>query len=174
MSDDLPAVFLVEGESDNKRLKPYASPKVFAETNLERDIEAWVKNSMLAGVPVLGELVVFAHQPSYKASHARRPDLLALDVDRNVVVILAVRADWGAEQPERPMIEVQAKTMRHIRKPMWRMGAHWLAAAASPREWYVFVLLGEDVRQRPRCWVVPRDHAVAGAWIAHMHWRTEP
>ena len=72
MTDDLPALFLVEGGGDSRRLKPFASPKVFAESNLERDIEAWVKNSMLAGVPVLGELALFAQQPGYKASQARR------------------------------------------------------------------------------------------------------
>src|SRR3954453_14406649 len=83
--------------------------------------------------------------------------------------ILAVRADMGPEQPERPMIEVQVKSMRHHRKPMWPMGARGITPAASAREWYVFVLLGKDVRGRPRCWVVPRVHAVAGAWIAHMH-----
>ena len=88
--------------------------------------------------------------------------------------ILAVRADMGAEQPERPMIEVQVKTMRHHRKPMWPMGARGITPAASAREWYVFVLLGKDVRDRPRCWVVPRVHAVAGAWIAHMHCSPNP
>ena len=88
MSDDLPALFLVEGDDANKRLKPFASPKVFAEDNLERDIEAWVKNSMLNDVPVVGELALFAQQPGYKAAQAgRRPDLLALDGDRNIVVI---------------------------------------------------------------------------------------
>src|SRR4051794_23182776 len=87
MSDDLPALFLVEGAGESKRLKPFALSKVFAESNQERHIEAWVKNTMLSGIPVLGELVLFAHQPGYKASQARRPDLLALDGDRNVVVI---------------------------------------------------------------------------------------
>ncbi len=87
MTDDLPALFLVEG-GDNKRLKPFASPKAFAEDNLERDIEAWVKNSMLNDVPVVGELALFAQQPGYKALQGgRRPDLLALDGDRNIVVI---------------------------------------------------------------------------------------
>src|SRR3954452_4813268 len=84
--------------------------------------------------------------------------------------ILAVRADMGARQPERPMIEVQVKTMRHHRKPMRPMGARGITPVASAREWYVFVLLGKDVRYRPRCWVVPRHHAVAGLWITHMPW----
>jgi hypothetical protein len=53
--------------------------------------------------------------------------------------ILAVRADWGAEHPERAMIEVQVKSMRHGHKPTWPMGAHWLVPAVSSREWYVFV-----------------------------------
>jgi hypothetical protein len=54
------------------------------------------------------------------------------------------------------------------------MGAKWLAAAETDHEWYVFVLLAADIRDRPRCFVVPRDHAVAGAWIAHEDWRTMP
>jgi hypothetical protein len=87
MTDDLPALFLVEVDGASKRLKPFASPEVFSESNLEKDIEAWVKHSMLSGVPVLGELALFTQQPAYKASQARRPDLLALDGDRNVVVI---------------------------------------------------------------------------------------
>jgi hypothetical protein len=45
--EDLSALFLVEGTDGNNQLKPFASPKVFAETNLERDLESWVKNSML-------------------------------------------------------------------------------------------------------------------------------
>jgi hypothetical protein len=88
--------------------------------------------------------------------------------------ILAVRADIGSEQPERPMIEVQVKTMRHSPQADVADGARGITPTASAREWYVFVLLGKDVRDRPRCWVVPRDHAVAGAWIAQMHWLTEP
>jgi hypothetical protein len=42
---------------------------------------------MLSEVPVVGELALFAQQPGYKASQIRRPDLLALDGDRNIVVI---------------------------------------------------------------------------------------
>jgi hypothetical protein len=96
VAEDLPALFVVEGDDGVRRLKPFASPKVFAESNLERDIESWVKNSMLGGVPVVGELALFAQQPGYKASQARRPDLLALDRDRNIVVI-EFKRDRAAE-----------------------------------------------------------------------------
>jgi hypothetical protein len=106
-------MFLVEGNGDDKRLKPFASPAVFAESNLERDIETWVKNSMLNDLPVRGELALFAQQSGYRAPNARRPDLLALDGERNVVVIEFKRdrapedivfqtlnyAAWIAEQP---------------------------------------------------------------------------
>ncbi|HEX8207569.1 MAG TPA: hypothetical protein VF587_16015 [Solirubrobacteraceae bacterium] len=50
------------------------------------------------------------------------------------VDILAVRADMGAEQPERPIIEVQVRTIRHHRKPMWPMGARGITPGASARE----------------------------------------
>jgi hypothetical protein len=83
--------------------------------------------------------------------------------------ILAVHASSA-----RRLIEVQVKTISHNRKPSWPMGANWLAAAETDHEWYVFVLLAADMRDRPRCFVVPRDHAVAGAWIAHEDWRTMP
>ncbi len=123
MTDDLPALFLVEGDGDNKRLKPFASPALFAESNLERDIEGWVKTSMLSDVPVLGELALFAQQSGYRAPNARRPDLLALDGDRNVVVIEFKRdhapediiyqtlnyAAWIAEQPYEVLNAVAAQ-----------------------------------------------------------------
>jgi hypothetical protein len=75
--------------------------------------------------------------------------------------------------PGRRMIEMQVKTASGP-KPNWPMGSAWLVAAESDREWYAFVLLGQAVRTRPRCFVIPRDHAVAAAWITHEHWRTEP
>jgi hypothetical protein len=83
--------------------------------------------------------------------------------------VLAVRGAVG-----RQMIEVQVKTVSFSRKPSWPMGANWLASAESEHEWYAFLVLGEDVERRPRCFLVPRDHAVAAAWISHEDWRTEP
>jgi len=83
--------------------------------------------------------------------------------------VLAVHPD-----PPRRMVEVQVKTIRANPRPKWPMGGRWTSASESCREWYVFVLLGADVTERPRCFIVPRDHATAGAWIAHENWRTQP
>jgi len=72
------------------------------------------------------------------------------------------------------MIEIQVKTKSWVRVPKWHMGSHWMAPAASDREWYVFVWLATDARMRPRCFVVPRDHATAGAYVGHQAWLTDP
>src|SRR3954447_20445532 len=80
----------------------------------------------------------------------------------------------GHASSARRLIEVQVKTISHNPKPSWPMGAKWLAAGETDHEWYVFVLLARDMRARPRCFVVPRDHVVAGGWIAHEDWRTMP
>jgi hypothetical protein len=85
--EDLPDLYLLEQADSKTVLRPFGSRKPISETNLEKDIEEWVMASMLRGIPVLGELALFARQPSYRASKARRPDLLALDAERNVVVI---------------------------------------------------------------------------------------
>jgi hypothetical protein len=36
------------------------------------------------------------------------------------------------------------------------------------------VLLGKTPADRPRSFVVPRDHVAAAAWIRHMAWLIEP
>lgn len=82
--------------------------------------------------------------------------------------ILAVHSDT------REMIEVQVKTMTWNRKPMWALGQRGTIPAVSDREWYVLVLLPREITDRPRCWVVPRNHVAAGTWIAHMNWLTDP
>ncbi len=53
-------------------------------------------------------------------------------------------------------------------------GGGQLVPAESDQEWYVLVLLGRDPRERPRCFVVPRDHVVAAAWITHEGWLSDP
>jgi hypothetical protein len=77
-------------------------------------------------------------------------------------------------QAPRRMIELQVKTISWNRVPKWPMGGRWMAPAASEGDWYVFVLLGGNERERPRCFVVPRDHATAGAYVGHETWRTDP
>jgi hypothetical protein len=72
----------------------------------------------------------------------------------------------------REMVEVQVKTSATHAKPSWRLGE--VPLARSEREWYVLVALGGSVRERPRCFVVPRDHVAAGAWINHNAWLTAP
>lgn len=72
----------------------------------------------------------------------------------------------------RRMIEVQVKTSTTFARPSWLLGE--VRPAESNREWYVLVALGASVRDRPRCFVVPRDHVAAGVWIGHMAWLTDP
>ena len=71
----------------------------------------------------------------------------------------------------RRMIEVQVKT---IYAGMWPLGKKGIIPAASSREWYVFVMLGETASDRPTFSVVPRDHVAAATWIAHLSWRYDP
>lgn len=68
------------------------------------------------------------------------------------------------------MIEVQVKT---ITAGTWPLGIKGTVSALSDREWYVFVRLG-PFPERPRTWVVPRDHVAAATWIGHMSWLGDP
>jgi hypothetical protein len=74
------------------------------------------------------------------------------------------RTDILAEKAsaDRRMIEVQVKT---ITVGNWPLGVKGTDGALSDREWYVFVRLGQFL-DRPRTWVVPRDHVAAATWIA--------
>jgi hypothetical protein len=71
------------------------------------------------------------------------------------------------------MIEVQVKTASHGTST-WRVNRKAQEEALSPREWFVFVLLGERPWDAPRGFVVPRDHVAAAAHIAWTNWRTDP
>lgn len=75
--------------------------------------------------------------------------------------VLAVEAS-----DERRMVEVQVKT---ITAGSWPLGRKGIAGSVSDREWYVFVMLGE-FPDRPRTWVVPRDHVAVATWVGHMSW----
>jgi len=92
--DGAPELYLVKNENGKTMLKPLASSTVFADSHLERDIEEWVLNGLLEEKATLGDLAVFAQQPSYTASsRERRPDLLAIDADKNIAIIEFKRAE---------------------------------------------------------------------------------
>jgi len=72
----------------------------------------------------------------------------------------------------RHMVEIQVKTSTTHTKPSWQLGE--VPLDTEGREWFVFVALGSSVRERPRCFVVPRNHVAAGVWITHQAWLTDP
>jgi hypothetical protein len=86
--------------------------------------------------------------------------------------ILAV----GTHLPDRPTIEVQVKTATEGRTDdatSWPLGTKSQQPALNKREWFALVMLPE-VSAAMRCFIVPRDHVAAGAWIQHMRWLTDP
>jgi hypothetical protein len=74
----------------------------------------------------------------------------------------------------RRMVEVQVKAAVPAGKPMWMLGTKGLMPAVADHEWYVFVALAGNVREAPRCFVVPRDHVAAATWVVHQNWLTDP
>jgi hypothetical protein len=111
--DGAPELYAVVSENGRTTLKPLASSQVFADSHLESDIEEWVMNGLLEDKATLGELAVFAQQPTYVASRERRPDLLGIDADKNIAIIEFKRgeadedilfqtlnyASWVTQQP---------------------------------------------------------------------------
>lgn len=69
------------------------------------------------------------------------------------------------------MREIQVKTASTV--PSWQVGEKGTERALSDREWYALVQLGWP-EERPRCWIVPRDHLAAATWISHMSWLLDP
>lgn len=65
-------------------------------------------------------------------------------------------------EPGRPMIEVQVKSLNFTGpKSSWPLGTKAQGPSQSDREWFVLVLLGKTPAERPRSFVVPRDHVAA-------------
>jgi hypothetical protein len=76
----------------------------------------------------------------------------------------------------RHTIEVQVKTCTNTteRYGSWVLGEKAQTPARSEDEWFVLVALDPKTTDRPRSFVMPRNHVAAAAYIRHMHWRTEP
>lgn len=89
------------------------------------------------------------------------------------------RTDILAVRPggDRRMVELQVKAaMENARSTStnWLLNEKAQLRAQSDREWFAFVIIPREIRAVPRTFVAPRDHVVAGTWIFHQHWATDP
>ena len=76
----------------------------------------------------------------------------------------------------RRMVEVQVKAARGASWPSisWPLGTKSQSAIQHEREYFVLVAVPHDLAVAPRCFVLPRSHVAAAAWISHMDWLTDP
>lgn len=74
------------------------------------------------------------------------------------------------------MIEVQVKTAQgsQSRFVNWPLGAKAQEPSQHEREYFVMVAVPPELDLTPRCFIVPRSHVAAAAWIEHMNWLTAP
>lgn len=112
MDDALPSLFMVVSENGEEYLRPFATERRFDELHYESEIERWVKNSLKRGEPILGDIVVIGQQVRFGKGSQRAIDLLAIDEEKNVIVIEFKRGEtdetiifqvlnycsWAAEQ----------------------------------------------------------------------------
>ena len=84
------------------------------------------------------------------------------------------RTDVLAARPDGRHVSIQVKTTQEWRSPKFMFGSRGCEPARSPHEWFVLVALPRRQWDTPRAFVVPRDHASAGAWIRHMEWLSSP
>ena len=76
----------------------------------------------------------------------------------------------------RRLVEIQVKTARgrRIENISWPLGRKSQEPSLSQDEFFVLVAVPTDVTSPPLCFVIPRIHVAAAAWIEHMNWLTEP
>lgn len=86
--------------------------------------------------------------------------------------ILAVMTEGS----DRRLVEIQVKGARGPRMNAisWPLGPKSQAPSLHGREYFVMVAVPSDLSQHPRCFVIPRIHVAAAAWISHMDWLTDP
>jgi hypothetical protein len=76
---------------------------------------------------------------------------------------------------ERRLVEIQVKATRNDGKiPTWMLGAKGALLPEHDREFFIFVLAGNDPSSAIRGFVVPRLHVSAATHISHQNWLTEP
>jgi len=85
--------------------------------------------------------------------------------------VLAQHAETG----EAISIQVKTNWVLPGFDAKWQVGAKDVRPATSTSQWYVLVKLeGAQAPARARFFIIPKDHAAAGIWIAHHHWLTDP
>jgi hypothetical protein len=86
--------------------------------------------------------------------------------------ILAVRV----EGDERRLVEIQVKAAQgpRVEGISWPLGLKSQGPSQSEHEFFVMVAIPRQLEMAPRCFVVPRIHVAAAAWIEHMDWLTQP
>lgn len=86
--------------------------------------------------------------------------------------ILAVLTKRG----QRRVVEIQVKAARgpKFSSISWPLGPKSQDPVSAEHEFFVFVAIPEDLSEAPRCFVVPRLHVAAAAWIEHLQWLTDP
>ncbi len=74
------------------------------------------------------------------------------------------------------MIEIQVKGARGPRfeRITWPLGLKSQKPALQEGEYFVLVAIPTSVDDRPRFFVVPRDHVAAAAYIGHQDWLHDP
>jgi hypothetical protein len=80
------------------------------------------------------------------------------------------------EGEQHRMVEIQVKTARGraMNSISWPIGTKAQGPSLHQHEYFVMVAVPHDHSAAPRCFVLPRSHVAAAAWIEHMAWLTEP
>lgn len=109
---------------------------------------------------VAAELARRGWAPALTRDGLERTDLLAVHTE-------------GAD---RRLVEIQVKTARgtHWDSISWPLGEKCQQPSRHAREYFVLVAVPREDRDPLRCFVVPRSHVAAAAWISHVDWLTDP
>lgn len=141
----------LDSSSSDGMPKPHRYPRSVADTKQTKTIGEH---------HVASELARRGWAPALTRDGLERTDLLAVQ----------------AEGASRRLVEVQVKTARAASWDAirWVLGEKSQQPSEHGQEYFVLVAVPHDLAQHPRCFVVPRSHVAAAAWIQHMDWLTTP
>jgi hypothetical protein len=106
------------------------------------------------------------HVAAELARHGWAPAMTRDGIERTDILAV-LTTDAG-----RRTVEIQVKATRgsNFDRMSWRLGLKAQDPVSAEHEFFVLVAIPEDVSLAPRCFVVPRIHVSAAAWIGHQHW----